>query len=396
MSPLDWFKKERPMLSMQSFGGGAAGLMISGAPPAIDASGGVKTTPGDGYVYHIFGTGGPSTFAVAAAGKGPDGVIDLCVVGGGGGGSLDNGGGGGAGGFRITTVDIASYGDGNYPITLGGGGPGQPTGTPGPTRPPAVPGDPSSFNIPASISPSPISITCGGGGGAGPISPTPSPTQTQSVGRPGLPYPFPTNSPPHPNSIVFPGSGGGARQQGPSAGDGAGAPFNSSPGTRGSSGSGGGGGGAGETGFSPTSGGAAGGQGKQLPWALPTWGWGENNDAGLSGQAPTSPTPNRPAGPGGQLPWGYGWFAGGGGGGRETPGGPTSYWGLGKAGGGNGNTDGGTYGGPPSTGSDGFGYWAAPNTGSGGGGAGNSGSPTVPGAAGKGGSGVVMLRYPVG
>ena len=41
MSPLDWFKKERPMLSMQSFGGGAAGLMISGAPPAIDASGGV-------------------------------------------------------------------------------------------------------------------------------------------------------------------------------------------------------------------------------------------------------------------------------------------------------------------------------------------------------------------
>lgn len=392
MSPLDWFKKERPMLSLQSFGGGAAGLMISGAPPAIDASGGVKTTPGDGYVYHIFGTGGPSTFAVASAGKGPDGVIDLCVVGGGGGGSLDNGGGGGAGGFRITTVDIASYGDGNYPVSIGGGGAGQPSTGPTPNRPPASPGDSSSFNIPASISPSPISITCGGGGGAGPIGS--HPTGTQSVGRPGLPYPFPTNSPPHPNAIVFPGSGGGARQQGPSAGDGAGAPFNSSPGTRGSSGGGGGGGGAGETGYSPTSGGTAGGQGKQLPWALPTWGWGENNDAGLSGQSPTSPDPTRPAGPGGELPWGYGWFAGGGGGGRETPG--ASAFGQGRAGGGDGSRDDSPYGGPPTTGGSGYGYWAAPNTGSGGGGTGTSGSVSPPVGGGKGGSGVVMLRYPAG
>jgi len=169
MSPLDWFKKQKPMLSMQSLGGGAAGYMISGAPPAIDASGGTKTTPGDGYVYHEF-LGG-ATFAVASAGKGSDGVIDVCVVGGGGGGSLDNGGGGGAGGFRITTVDIASYGDGNYPVSVGGGGAGQPSTGPSPTRPPASDGDPSSFNIPASISPSPISITCGGGGGAGPVSP---------------------------------------------------------------------------------------------------------------------------------------------------------------------------------------------------------------------------------
>ena len=29
MSPLDWFKKQKPMLSMQSMGGGAAGYMIS-------------------------------------------------------------------------------------------------------------------------------------------------------------------------------------------------------------------------------------------------------------------------------------------------------------------------------------------------------------------------------
>ena len=380
------------MLSMQSFGGGAAGLMISGAPPAIDATGGTKTTPGDGYVYHEF-LGG-ATFAVNSGGKGPDGVIDVCIVGGGGGGSLDNGGGGGAGGFRITTVDIASYGPGNYPVSVGGGGPGQPTGTPSPTRPPASPGSSSSFNIPASISPSPISITCGGGGGAGPIAPTPGPPDgQQGVGRPGLPYPFPTNSPPHPNAIVFPGSGGGARQQGPAAGEGAGSPFNSSPGTRGSGGSGGGGGGAGETSFNTDSGGATGGTGKQLPWALPTWGWGENNSAGRSGQAPTSPQPTRPAGPGGELPWGYGWFAGGGGGGREEPG---QIRGAGRAGSGDGSYDNMIWGGPPNTGSDGFGGWAAPGTGSGGGGSGDDGQPTVPGASGVGAPGAVMIRYPVG
>ena len=57
MSPLDWFKKEKPMLSMQSMGGGAAGLMISGGPPAIDATGGTKTESG-GYFYHIFTSSG--------------------------------------------------------------------------------------------------------------------------------------------------------------------------------------------------------------------------------------------------------------------------------------------------------------------------------------------------
>jgi len=395
MSPLDWFKKQRPLLSMQSFGGGAAGLMISGAPPAIDATGGTKTTPGDGYVYHIFGLGGPGAFVVAASGKGPDGIIDLCVVGGGGGGSLNNGGGGGSGGFRITTVDIASYGPGSYPCPLGGGGAGQPSYGNTPTRPPATPGDSSSFNIPASISPSPISIVAGGGGAGGPVSPTPSPPSgAESQGTPGLPFPFPTNSPPHPNAIVFPGSGGGARQQGPEAGDGAGAPFNSSPGTRGSGGSGGGGGGAGETSFNTDSGGATGGAGKQLPWALPTWGWGETNSAGRSGQAPSSPNPTRPAGPGGELPWGYGWFAGGGGGGRETPG---QIRGQGMAGAGDGSYANMIWGGPPQTGGDGFGGWAAPNTGSGGGGTGPSGtiSPRVIGG-GSGAPGVVMLRYPAG
>ena len=394
MSPLDWFKKQKPMLSMQSMGGGAAGLMISGAPPAIDASGGTKTTPGDGYVYHQFLSGG--TFAVNSAGKGSDGIIDLCLVGGGGGGSLDGGGGGGGGGFRITTVDIAGYGAGNYPISVGNGGAGQPVGTPGPTRPPASDGDSSAFAIPASISPSPISIICGGGGGAGPIAP---PTNN---GRPGQPSPFPTASPPHPNATVYPGSGGGGRKGATTGGLGASSPsnspkaFNSGSGGKGFGNFGGGGGGAaGDGGPSPaTNTSADAKQGAQLPWALPTWGWGQLNPAGLSGASPTSPDPTRPAGPGGQLPWGYGWFAGGGGGGGSIPG--TSDGGYGYAGGGAGSRENSPYGGPPGTGSDGFGFWAAPGTGSGGGGAGGSGHPSVPGSAGRGAPGAIMIRYPVG
>jgi len=394
MSPLNWFKKEKPMLSMQSMGGGAAGYMISGAPPAIDASGGTKTTPGDGYVYHQFLGGG--TFAVANAGKGSDGVIDVCIVGGGGGGSLDGGGGGGGGGFRITTVDIADYGAGNYPVSVGAGGNGQPSTGPSPSRPPAGDGGSSSFNIPSSITPSPISIICGGGGGGGPLNPS-----TTKVGRPGQPYPFPTASPPHPNATIYPGSGGGANKSGPYGGYGASSPnnspkaFNSGSGRKGFGSYGGGGGGASGDGGIPVASTPAvdARPGAQLPWALPTWGWGQYNSAGLSGQAPTSPDPTRPAGPGGELPWGYGYFAGGGGGGGQSPG---SLGGYGRSGGGNGSTLNNPYGGPPNSGGDGHGYWAAPGTGSGGGGSGPSGSVSPPIGGGQGAPGAVMIRYPVG
>tara|TARA_B100000131_G_scaffold6769_1_gene7036 strand:- start:772 stop:1938 length:1167 start_codon:yes stop_codon:yes gene_type:complete len=384
----DFFKKEKPLQGWTGFGGGATSIRMGAAiDPYITATGGTKSTPGDGYIYHQFLGGG--TFTVENAGVGPTGIIDLCVVGGGGGGSLDNGGGGGAGGFRITTVDIASYGAGNYPISVGNGGQGQPSTGPTPNRPPASPGDPSYFSIPSSITPSPFQIISGGGGAGGPLSPTPSPLQNQ--GKPGEPHPFPTNSPPHPNAVAFPGSGGGSRQNQFYGGDGAGSPFNSSPGTRGSSGGGGAGGGAGETGWSPTSPGSTGGAGKQLPWALPTWGWGENNSAGRSGAAPSSPNPTRPAGPGGELPWGYGWFAGGGGGGRDEPG---QIFGAGRAGSGDGSRNNMIWGGPPNTGSDGFGGWAAPGTGSGGGGTGGSGSVMPPVGGARGGSGAVMIRYP--
>ena len=385
MSPLDWFKKEKPLLSMQSMGGGAAGYMISGAPPAIDATGGTKTTPGDGYVYHQFLSSG--SFVVNNAGKGPDGIIDLCVVGGGGGAGNDKGGGGGAGGFRITTVDIATAGSGSYTCVVGSGGVGNPNTGNGPQRSQGSPGGSSQFAPPTS----PVKVLVGGGGAGG--AQYGSPPNNNAPGAPGQPYPFPTASPPHPNSVTFPGSGGGSKRIADAsynnAGEGAGSSFNSFPGGKGTPNCSGGGGGAGTDSAGPVSGGPGrGGTGIQLPWALPTWGWGENNDAGLSGQAPTSPNPTRPAGPGGDLPWGYGWFCGGGNGGAgnyphlELPG---------YAGSGAGAWPGSPYGGPPSNGSDGWGYWAAPGTGSGGGG---TGSPATQG--GKGGSGAVMIRYPVG
>tara|TARA_B100000965_G_scaffold305599_1_gene264496 strand:- start:296 stop:1318 length:1023 start_codon:yes stop_codon:yes gene_type:complete len=333
-------------------------LGVGGAPPAIEATGGTKSTPGDGYVYHFI-TGG--TFAVTSAGNGPDGIIDICLVGGGGGAGADLGGGGGGGGFRITTVDIATLGAGNYPCSVGSGGPSGGSSGPNPSRPRAQNGDPSYFTLTPTTK-----IEVGGGGGGGgmngaggdPVVPD------YEWGYVGVPYPHPTASTPHPNTTVYPGSGGGAKAQRGPGGAGAGSNFNSSPGQQGRNYEdaglkrGGGGGGAGETGFSPTSTGGQGGAGKQLPWALPTWGWGQNDDS--------------------NTPGGYGWFAGGGGGGSD----PAEFCPndrSGKAGGGRG--------GCPTTP---YGSGAA-RTGSGGGARGNSSA-----GAGTGGSGVIMIRYPAG
>tara|TARA_B100001250_G_C19768378_1_gene775875 strand:+ start:256 stop:1341 length:1086 start_codon:yes stop_codon:yes gene_type:complete len=353
-------RKEKPILSMQSMGGGAAGgLVAGGAPPNIDASGGTKTTPGDGYVYHYM-TGGQ--FQVAAAGDGPDGIISICLVGGGGGGGNDRGGGGGGGGFRITTFDVAGAGVGNYACSVGSGGPSGGTSGPLGNRPRAQNGNPSYFQMTPTTK-----IEVGGGGGGGGANDHPSgntPTMPKNYGHPGTPSPFPTDSTPHPNTIVYPGSGGGAIQgTNNGGGTGAGNDFNSSPGQRGFGnedvgiGRGGGGGGAGSAPqYSPTSTGGDGGVGKQLPWALPTWGWGEDDDS--------------------NTPGGHGWFAGGGGGGSD----PQEFCPnsrMGRSGGGRGGCPTIPYGN------------GAPGTG---GGAGSKGAPG--GTAGTGGPGVIMIRYP--
>ena len=365
MSPLDWFKKQKPLLSMQSMGGGAAGYMISaGGSPNIDASGGTKTTPGDGYVYHHM-TGGQ--FQVANAGDGPDGIIDICLVGGGGGAGNDQGGGGGGGGFRITTVDIASLGIGNYTCSVGGGGPQGGSSGNMPTRPRAQNGSPSYFQLTPTTK---IEVGGGGGGGGANRNGTDPVQPNYELGYPGVPYPLPTASTPHPQTTVYPGSGGGSKAQRGNAGDGAGSNFNSSPGSKGRNyedggvkvGGGGGGAGSAPT-YSPTSTTGDGGVGKQLPWALPTWGWGENDDS--------------------STPGGYGWFAGGGGGGSD----PQEFCPNSRAG-----RSGGGYGACP-TSPQGAGRPGASATGGGGGARGGSGA-TPQTFAGSGGPGVIMIRYP--
>ena len=82
MNNNSWFKKEKPLLSLQSMGGGAAGLMISGAEPdPVAASGGTKSYPGNGYIYHVFTSSGS---LVVTQGKGAE--YNYLAVGGGAGG----------------------------------------------------------------------------------------------------------------------------------------------------------------------------------------------------------------------------------------------------------------------------------------------------------------------
>ena len=128
MNNNSWFKKERPILGVMGAGGGLSQQTPSGPAPSpgpISATGGTKTTPGDGYIYHLFTT--PGTFEITAG----DQPINCLMVGGGGGGGFDRGGGGGGGAFRPETLTgvVASH-----PVIVGyagtQGNPGQP-GNPG-------------------------------------------------------------------------------------------------------------------------------------------------------------------------------------------------------------------------------------------------------------------------
>ena len=137
----------------------------------IAATGGTVTCSGN-FKIHTFTS--PGTFTVCSVGN-PAGLnsVDYMVVagGGGGGGGSDRGGGGGAGGWRassgtasgcytagpapltspVSSLAVSAQG---YPITVGGGGAGQPSGTP------ATPGDSGSNSVFSSIT------SAGGGGGA--------------------------------------------------------------------------------------------------------------------------------------------------------------------------------------------------------------------------------------
>jgi hypothetical protein len=139
----------------------------------VAATGGTITTCGN-YKIHTFTS--PGTFTVSSAGNSSgSNSVDYMVVAGGGGGGSARGGGGGAGGFRESVPSPAAWTASplanpngalpvsvqGYPISVGGGGAGEP----GPTNNGAgTQGTPSVFST--------ITST-GGGGGRDDDSPAP-------------------------------------------------------------------------------------------------------------------------------------------------------------------------------------------------------------------------------
>jgi hypothetical protein len=97
-------------------------LAIAGGG-GVSATGGIETTPGNGFKYHTFTSSG--TFTVSGSG-----FVECLLVGGGGGAGAPLGSGGGAGGLvHHSSFEVSS---GPYSVTVGGGGAGATgPGTPG-------------------------------------------------------------------------------------------------------------------------------------------------------------------------------------------------------------------------------------------------------------------------
>lgn len=147
-------------------------INITGAFDVASAGASLTYTNGnDNWI--VFRT--PGSFTVSGNGN-----ADVLVVAGGGGGSVPYGGGGGAGG--VIFFPNAPITDGSYPVTVGTGGPGNPSndGDGGSSSYGAVPGNPSTIGGSLSL------VAVGGGRGGG----------QNYVGEPG-------------------GSGGAARGNGP-------------------------------------------------------------------------------------------------------------------------------------------------------------------------------------
>jgi hypothetical protein len=145
------------------------------ASGAGTATGGTKTTPGDGYIYHHFYATVPGAPYTKAPNTSETLVIsggaldcDYLIVGGGGAGGYDSpgsggGGGGGAGAvYYATGVTLSAA---TYPVTVGGGGQNSEAGGPTTATPGDAQGDDSVFNS--------ITAAGGGRGGRGAVSPVP-------------------------------------------------------------------------------------------------------------------------------------------------------------------------------------------------------------------------------
>ena len=146
MSPLDWFKKEKPLLGLLGMGGGGAG-----EAPEFEVTGGTKHTTPTHYVHTFSGSG---TLSVQNQSLLPSPItFDLVVVGSGGGGAQDKypdqrGAGGGGGGMLLESNSL-TLGDGDYTVTIGAWGNGSGRYPPAPLTSPYAPsGGTSSFATP--------------------------------------------------------------------------------------------------------------------------------------------------------------------------------------------------------------------------------------------------------
>ena len=113
----NWFKKEKPLPSLMSFGGGAGGNAVAGGPAptgwnGVGASGGTTydyTSPVGQYRIHKFTSTSATPFS--APGSFNRKVKYIIIGGGGGGSSPDHGGGGGSGGGGAGAVHDLTDGD---------------------------------------------------------------------------------------------------------------------------------------------------------------------------------------------------------------------------------------------------------------------------------------------
>ena len=266
--------------------------------PGISASGGDKTTPGNGYVYHVFTspttTPAPHNFEITSG----TGDVNLLVVGGGGGGGGKYGGSAGGGGGGAGVVHdrlLPDLGPGTYPITVGAGG----LGNTYPSSSPGNPGDDTVWNAPGSGTPA-LTAAGGGAGGGG--------TNTDHLGQPGGSGGGNAYNDPGGNAAstgsgdTYPGSGSTIS---PANGWGSNGGVAADPGR--SAGGGGGAGGAGTPGGTSPGAGQNGGVGIEISWVLPTHG--DTKYFGGGGGSGKYPTPGS-GGTGGN---------GGGGNGGESP-----------------------------------------------------------------------------
>ena len=181
-------RKERPLLGLTGMGGGAGGVLAGGAGPIPDynTSGGAihqYADPG-GNLYRIHVFGQPGTFVYTDAPAAPGALnIDVMVIGGGGSGGTTYGdqdagkGGGGSGGMAWVAQYPVAEGT-TCPITIGAGGAGFYEPRYGGGDPVSNPGSPSTFVCPTG----PHTFTAIGGGGGGVADSTPAPFGVPTIG----------------------------------------------------------------------------------------------------------------------------------------------------------------------------------------------------------------------